>query len=114
MKKAVIKELRLKLPQTLFLKIACYYKYFSRLEIKTWHYLSICQLVNFSLLFFIIFIVFQTGLDSLPSLKSIAQKATDQAGLKVPQSSDHIGNTSSNISHQGKIYLLRGKQSFTR
>lgn len=53
----------------------------------------------------------QTGIDSLPSLKSIAQKATDEAGLKVPLMPHHaqqtatesIGNNQQQaaLSHQG-------------
>ena len=45
-------------------------------------------------------LISQAGLaDVLPSLKSIAQKATDEAGLKIPTTGDH---TTANISHQGK------------
>lgn len=49
----------------------------------------------------------RTGLEALPSLKSIAQKATDEAGLKVPQSSDHT--TATSISHQGLFHSSQPK-----
>ena len=51
-------------------------------------------------------IEFQNDTDGMPTLKSIAQEATNRAGLKIPSSAQQtqmsIGNTAPSISQAGK------------
>ena len=64
---------------------------------------------------FVPFFFFQTDTDGLPTLKSIAQEATNRAGLKVPlsqastqqiqQMSAPPGSTASSISQSGMSFL---------
>ena len=56
----------------------------------------------------------QTDTDGLPTLKSIAQEATNRAGLKVPLSQASTqqtqmpvpGSTAPSISQSGKLLLI--------
>ena len=70
---------------------------------------------NSPILIYFAFFSFQTDTDGLPTLKSIAQEATNRAGLKVPlsqastqqiqQMSAPPGSTASSISQSGMSFL---------
>ena len=95
-----------------FLLLWNYKWFFLQLLILLWCW-KIEQFADIDI--FVPFFFFQTDTDGLPTLKSIAQEATNRAGLKVPlsqastqqiqQMSAPPGSTASSISQSGMSFL---------